>query len=299
MTLNATPFFDYVNERHWVYLRKTKGSPWPWTRDPILQEYSFCNVFRELDKVTLWIHTNWRIHNIEHPNLWIAMCLARHVNWPETLAEVGYPKRWDADHIKKILHKREKRGEKVYTGAYFTASKPGSPKYEHIPQLLDDLYRSKASSKFFKDLGARPARRAGVTLKETWEALMGYEGFGAFMAYEVVTDLRHTRYLCSAPDIMTWASVGPGSKRGLNRLHGRPLEQGMTQENGCTEMRELLELSREPGHLGLHVPKLEMRDVEHNLCEVDKWLRVKNGEGTPRCRYKSPLKGAVVKTWKS
>ena len=47
-------FWYWINERHQIYLRKQadpKG--WPWTSDPILQEYRFCNVFRELDTVTM------------------------------------------------------------------------------------------------------------------------------------------------------------------------------------------------------------------------------------------------------
>jgi hypothetical protein len=28
-----------------------------------------------------------------------------------------------------------------------------------------------------------------------------------------------------------------------------------------------------------------MRDIEHSLCETDKYLRVKNGEGRPRAKY--------------
>jgi hypothetical protein len=32
-------------------------------------------------------------------------------------------------------------------------------------------------------------------------------------------------------------------------------------------------------------PKLEMRDVEHTLCEFDKYERVKAGEGQMRAKY--------------
>jgi hypothetical protein len=33
-------------------------------------------------------------------------------------------------------------------------------------------------------------------------------------------------------------------------------------------------------------PIWEMREVEHTLCEFDKYMRVVNGEGFPRGRYK-------------
>ena len=48
-------------------------------------------------------------------------------------------------------------------------------------------------------------------------------------------------------------------------------------------MQEILEVS--PNHLEGHMPPLEMREVEHTLCEFDKYERVRNGEGKPRSIY--------------
>ncbi len=103
------------------------------------------------------------------------------------------------------------------------------------------------------------------------------------MAYEVVTDLRHTRYLRNAPDIDTWAVAGPGAIRGLHRLHGRPYKRALSQEQACAEMRELLAMSRTA--LPDFVPPLELREIEHSLCETDKWLRVIEGQGRLRAKY--------------
>jgi hypothetical protein len=50
-------------------------------------------------------------------------------------------------------------------------------------------------------------------------------------------------------------------------------------------MRELLELSRTA--LPDFVPKLELREIEHSLCETDKWLRVKAGQGRLRSKYEA------------
>jgi hypothetical protein len=36
-----------VRERHAIYLRRALGAPGPCTEDPILAEYSFCNIYRE------------------------------------------------------------------------------------------------------------------------------------------------------------------------------------------------------------------------------------------------------------
>jgi len=34
-------FFNYLNERHIIYLRRQNGVKYPWTSDAILNEYSF------------------------------------------------------------------------------------------------------------------------------------------------------------------------------------------------------------------------------------------------------------------
>ena len=103
------------------------------------------------------------------------------------------------------------------------------------------------------------------------------------MAYEVASDLRHTRYLRNAPDIMTWANLGPGSKRGINRVLGEPLGASVSDQLAQEVFLSLLEYlqSNWPNDW----PALEMREVEHSLCEFDKYMRVKLGQGRPRAKY--------------
>ena len=83
---------------------------------------------------------------------------------------------------------------------------------------------------------------------------------------------------------MTWANPGPGAKRGLNRIYDRALNKQMKSNLFITEMQDLLELS--PDFIHGQVPSLEMRDIEHSLCEFDKYERVLNGEGKPRSIYR-------------
>lgn len=37
--------------------------------------------------------------------------------------------------------------------------------------------------------------------------------------------------------------------------------------------------------LEFDAPDIELVDIPHNLCELDKYLRVRNGEGKPRSPY--------------
>ena len=109
------------------------------------------------------------------------------------------------------------------------------------------------------------------------------------MSYEVVTDLNYTPVLEAAKDQFTWANAGPGAKRGLNRIHLRDLKKGMNQQVANTEMQLLL--AEAPKYCKPHVPiaRVDMRTIEHSLCEWDKYERVRLGQGTPRSRYNANI----------
>ena len=268
-------YFNFINERHAIYINKVSGADFPWTEDKILQEYSFCNVFRELDTVTIWIRENWREPFADHPNLPFAMAMARQINWPATLEEVGFPDKWEPERIKNIMFDRQKRKQKVYTGAYMLTGTLGGPKViQTIDKLLTPLYNN------------QPPLYPN-SLEKTWREYLTYKGFAKFISYEVVTDLRHTKHLQNADDIMTWANAGPGAKRGLNRIFNRELNQPLPVKQSNEEMMDLLDYSVEM--LEPYVPALEMRDIEHCLCEFDKYERTRLGEGRPRAKYHRPI----------
>ena len=271
-----TDFNNYMIERHSIYERRAEGQPYPWTDDPILKEYSFCNVYRELDRVTIWIRENWREPYADHPNLPFAMAMARQINWPDTLQEIGFPEHWNPERIKAIMQGRLNRKEKVYTGAYMLTGTLGGTKVEQtIDKILTPLYEM-------------PPRIINNSLEETWKRYLPYPGFSGFMAYEVVTDLRHTKHLENAEDIMTWANPGPGAKRGLNRIHGRELEKSIPRKQLISEMKELLDVCN------MAPLPLELRDIEHCLCEFDKYERVRLGQGKPRAKYKPKIQEELL-----
>src|SRR5215813_2551463 len=87
--------FAFAQERYNIFLRRNAGEKPPWTKDPVLRDYRFCNVYREDDRVTIWIRENWREPHADDPDLWFAMAVARLVNWPDSLAALGYPVPWD------------------------------------------------------------------------------------------------------------------------------------------------------------------------------------------------------------
>ena len=108
------------------------------------------------------------------------------------------------------------------------------------------------------------------------------------MTKEVLQDAMHTPVLRDATDRNTYCPAGPGARRGLNRVHGRRVGQSLDEGRALNEMRALLRAA--PLHLPDYMPELELHDIQFQLCEFDKYERVRLGEGRPRSRYRPPLK---------
>jgi 5-hmdU DNA kinase, helical domain len=285
----ATALFDFAVERYLIYKKRNAGLPKPWTTDPILLEWRFCNVYRECDTVTRWIAENWRDRHHDDPHLWFAICVARFVNWPDTLAELGYPVPWKASKFLKVMERRRKAGEKVYSGAYMIRSDKeftGIPKAQYqAEQFFNPLWRDRSK--------LRPM--PGDTCGSYHVLLSKYYGFGSFMAAQIVADMKYAPPLCYAFDWATFAASGPGSKRGLNRVLDRPPKEAW----GEYEWRaELINLRARllPWFSDVGMPEPHAQDVQNILCEWDKFQRIKLGEGRPRARYDGYGDGRIKAT---
>lgn len=273
-------FFYWINERHHIYVKRIAGEPWPWTSDPILREYKFTNAFRELDTGTVWLRKNIREPYANHPELFFNIAMYRLYNYWPTAEEVGYVETYDPDTYVAKMRARRARGEQIFTGAHMLPGVGGCDKIELIfGRYFKYLWEHR------KSLEPNPVD----TLENSFYRLKSAPGFGPFIAYEVISDLRWTRYLHTATDIMTWANPGPGAKRGVIRLTGsspRKTKVKISNDELIGHMQYLRELS--DTMRASWVPRLEMREIEHSLCEFDKYERVRNNEGRPRSRYSPP-----------
>jgi alpha-glutamyl/putrescinyl thymine pyrophosphorylase clade 1 len=266
--------FAFMQERHAIWERKVAGQPKPWTQDPILQSYRFCNVYRELDTVTVWINNNWRNPNFMDPDVWFAMAVARLTNWPDTMEEIGYPVPWDPSHFVKTLE--DLRGSKVFTGAYMI---PGGPAKMSKPFYLATGVLGPLWEK--RDY-IRP--KAGEPLAAFHSRLTEFKGMGSFLAGQVVCDTKYTKALEKAPDWWTWACSGPGSKRGLNRVLGRLPNTPWTEKEWFRNFG-LVKCVTDQLAFDAKMSPVHGQDLQNCLCEFDKYQRVKYGEGKPRSKY--------------
>lgn len=259
----------WMNERESIRIKKEGGAPKPWTDDPILQSFRFCNVRREDDKVTRWFAANWR-----KPEYWSqhnfvpAIMFGRTVNWPATLEEVGFPFAWDGEKVLYTLDRIQARGDKVYTGAYMiTAGPTGVRKNAWVVGNADTYFFA-------------PPKINPLSLEKSWRELQKYNCVGPFIAAQIIADLKQTSHLREAKDWYSWAGVGPGSMRGLNRIYERKITDSIPQDQALEEMRNVRAFIAAETNWTLCV-----QDIQNCLCEFDKYERVKFGQGKPRSSY--------------
>jgi len=279
--MNTMSLLCWIKEREAIRLRREAGEPRPWTTNPILHYWSFCNVRREHDRVTMWIAKNWRDQHANDPDLFFAMAVARLVNWTESLAELGYPTRWSATQFVDVMENRIARGEKAWGDAYNISNGGSSEsKARHVVGVLDRLWTRRAR--------VRP--EPGDGLLAFHGRLRRCNGFADFMSAQVVADCKYVEPLKSARDWMTFAASGPGSQRGLNRVLGRDTKKKWNEDDWRASVRKLQEnIAPELARIGL--ADLHAQDLQNCLCEFDKYERFRLGEGKPKRKFASKSGG--------
>lgn len=276
--LPAAPdrFWYWVKERHHVHQTRELGTPKPWSEDEIFQTQFFCNVYRELDKTTVWFKDNIREEMRDDPEVLMATVIFRWFNYIPTgqlLLDSGLLTDWDSDKAIQLLEGQPQ----VFTSAYTIAPpEPNKPKLPGICKAIDALWNDRDA--IYREMTEDPLLEYATSL------LSAYPCIGDFMGYEVVTDLRHTHILEDATDIMTWANIGPGAARGLHRYIEQSPSASPPKNWRVLFQRILRESKKRLKSTGM--PAFEMREVEHCLCEFDKFERARLGDSKMKRLYK-------------
>jgi len=280
-------YFYWLHERETIRIRKEeRGDPPPWTDDPILQEFKFCQVFREDDRTTRWFRTHIRDPLQDKPEVMMATIIFRWFNLIETgrtLLEHNLHLEWDR---KKAIEEISKQPKWV-TGSYIIKTPNRMNKVTGVAECITHMWKDR---QYLIDILEKERQDHKSSLKSAWNWFKDYPYMGPFMSYEIVTDLRHTYLLEDATDIDRWANAGPGAMRGLNRLTGRPLKFTSTLHPWQDEMFDLFCIAKEERLDGDYVfPdwfRFEMREIEGGLCEFDKYSRILKDEGRTRSIYR-------------
>jgi len=273
----------WVYEREQIRQLKGVGAPAPWTQDPILQKYRFCNVRRRDDRMSQWLINNMYDHVDPEEDLWFVSAIARYINWPPTLIALlvdgalpALAQDFDPHLFVEVLDKLKASGVKVYGSAYmlYPAREKGSNKVETIAyRFLLPLVEGRV-----KIREAVASNRVESLVNE----ISKYFGWSTFLSGQVAADLSYYPHgLGEAEDLYDYAPMGPGSQRGLNRLLGRSLNAKWYQTGFNDELKKVwVEITSQ-----LDLDEFTLHDAQNCMCEMDKYWRVIAGEGSPRSHY--------------
>jgi len=271
-------FWWFINERHKVYLKKAAGEEWPWTEHYILQEWKFCNVFRQLDKQSAWLIENV-IDEFEIANINVWTDIPYDVNNKELLlfnifafrafnlyttyeaiTNGGWIEDWNPESIADIVCQLNP----FSSGAYMLRGRQGMSKAESIVWTLTDIWKTKESLlEEIQTIG---------TLQGAVQAIVNrrYFGWGGFTSYQIALDLTYSSILPDPPDINTWCEFGPGAERGIRYIY-----PDISNSEMLAQTIDLLGMQKD--YLEEHVPPMDLQDIEWGLCELSKFIRIKHG----------------------
>lgn len=264
----------FIKERDRIYIKRLNGRKPPWTNDQIIGNGRFCNVYREQDKVTIWIRENWRTPHADDPDLWFAMCVARLQNQPKALEALGYPVPWRNKHYLDVLHGLKEKGERTFNAAYIVSTQ-GHAK-EKLLYLADDVLTPLWKSR------QRLRPKKGDTLNSYHMLLGQFEGFGSFMTAQVIADLKYVEPLLFANDWDTFAASGPGSRKGMNYVMGRDPDSPWREDDWRMELQRLrVKLKK----LLRGLPDMHAQDTQNCLCEFSKYMRAATIGQMPKQKF--------------
>jgi hypothetical protein len=273
-------FKRFMIEREMIRFRKENSEAWPWTKDPILQKYKFTNVHRSDDRTSREFLKIYRAHDqMSHEKLLYACGVCRYFGAVEFISSL--PIQVLFEHNPEILidyaFQRRAQGLKVFTSAYvITNGGRSEPKENVVAEYLGGLWNAR--------LLIMQALYNFQRWQHAYEVLSTLPGFGGkgFMAKEVLQDflMHHTQLPIVDRD--TWTPMGPGARRGINRVLGRSVyfvEPERLFIKDCQELREKVIVGWPWKRT------LTAHDIQFQLCEFDKYMRVKTGEGKPKSLY--------------
>jgi len=315
---NLELFFNVMFERQNVWKKRfIDKTPAPWTKNKILSESKFTNVYRELDK-----NSQWQIKNIilddslSLRNLIWKIMFFRYFNNPNTFEYAVMTRGWkagiqnwedfDEDDFAEVIQEVRDCNANPFTNAYLINSQ-ASPHHTRdycytrvvIPTLhknINNIVKTVLTAK---------------TPEDIIKHLKSYPGVADFIAHEFYQDFtyifRYTnrRFMKFTQDDYT--NVGPGASVGIRLIF--PNLKGKAQKIGIYMLRDLaeVELKRFGSMPYLYWNKdkgkyytdkecnITLHQIEMWLCEFQKYWKMTIGEGKQRSKFVPQSTGVIGK----
>jgi hypothetical protein len=268
-------YWRFAAARQHAFERRIHGDPAPWSDDPILRTFKFCNVFRAADRVSQYLIRDVAYHDeggsvddrlfqivafrfFSKISTWRA--IREYLGHSPTLKDLK-----DGGFGEAIEHAKEKNGS-IYTSAFILcASNPYGKNAKYLNHI--ELFRHM----FLQDqLGSRLA--VTKSLAAIYELLHKYPLVGDFMSYQIAIDLNYSPHVNFSENDFT--QPGPGAVRGLRKLFETLGDFSPAEAISWMVDHQEAEFSRLGLTFnGLWGRRLHAIDCQGLFCETDKYCR--------------------------
>lgn len=267
-------YWYFAYERQNIFIKKKNGESAPWTKDPILQEYKFCNSYRVNDRVSQYLLKNVIYNGKKYNNedilfrILLFKLFNKESTWELLLSNFNdiTLKNFNINKYSTILENSISKGIKIYNDAYISCANKAfgyDRKHDNHLALLNKMFiEDKIQNKILNC----------KTMEEAFYIVKSYPLIGNFMAYQLVTDINYSDAVNWKEDEFTVA--GPGSLRGIKKCF---IDKGnMNNEDIIKYMykhqdQEFERLNLDFERLGNR--PLQLIDCQNIFCELDKYCR--------------------------
>jgi hypothetical protein len=266
-------YWRFAAERQAIFFRRLRGDPPPWSDDPILQTYKFCNAYRASDRVSQFLIRDVIYQPGFSPEdaflrIVLFRLFSKIATW-QLLERTHGPiaaRSFDPDALATTLDAALDRGETVYTNAFILAA--GNP-FGHRRKHRNHLALAEV---MLRDGLPRQIARTRA-LEAVFRLLLDYPLIGPFMAYQLAVDLNYSELIDF--DENDFTMPGPGAERGIRKCF---VDTGSWSFPRIIHW--MVELQNEEfARLGIAFQSLWGRplhaiDCQNLFCELDKYARV-------------------------
>lgn len=269
-------YWYFANERQNIFIKKLNGDTPPWTNDPILKTYKFCNSYRVNDRVSQYLLKNviYNGKTYKDEDMLFRIILFKLFNkestWELLLKEFKdiTLSTFDMKEYSKVLTNAINNNIKIYNDAYISCATKAfgyDRKHDNHLALLNKMFIiDKVQDKILKC----------TNMEQAFKIIKSYPLIGNFMAYQLITDINYS-------DIVDWKEdeftvAGPGSLRGIKKCFidkGNLSNEDIIRYMYNHQEEEFKRLNLDFKTLGNR--KLQLIDIQNIFCELDKYCREK------------------------
>jgi alpha-glutamyl/putrescinyl thymine pyrophosphorylase clade 1 len=268
-------YWQFASRRQRAFERRLSGAARPWTDDPILRAYKFCNVYRAADRVSQYMiqHVAYeeavssaadRVFQIvafrTFSNIRTWEGVKQALGGPPTLTDLF------SGAFESALDLVKGREGRLYTGAFILCANKvfgHQEKHRNHVALFKQMFLEKELAR--RILGAN-------SLESVVKQLEAFPLMGPFMAYQTAIDLNYSDLFNFNENDYTQA--GPGAVRGLKKAFADLGDYSPADAIRWMVDRQKEEFARlDMPFSGLFGRPLHAIDCQGLFCELDKYCR--------------------------